>query len=54
MPLNKATVKRASLLLLLVFLVITITHPGTASSIFSYKDADFKGSEKSYPGPLQE
>lgn len=54
MPLNKATVKRASLLLLLVFLVITITYPGTASSIFSYKDADFKGSEKSYPGPLQE
>lgn len=24
------------------FLVITITYPGTASSIFSYKDADFK------------
>lgn len=53
MPLNKATVKRASLLLL-VFLVITITYPGTASSIFSYKDANFKGSEKSYPGSLQE
>ena len=54
MPLDKAAVKRASLLLLLVFLVVTVTYPGTASSIVSYKDVNFKRSEKSYPGSLRE